>query len=37
MAVFDGHAGQQVAQMASSRLHSNVVSQGLLDAASLQV
>ncbi len=37
MAVFDGHAGQQVAQMASSKLHSNVTSQGLLAAASLQV
>ncbi|DBA89077.1 TPA: hypothetical protein ACH3X1_016254 [Trebouxia sp. C0004] len=36
MAVFDGHAGQQVVQMASSRLHSNVISQGLLEAAPLQ-
>ncbi|KAL0043093.1 hypothetical protein WJX79_009071 [Trebouxia sp. C0005] len=36
MAVFDGHAGQQVAQMASSKLHSNVTSQGLLAAASSQ-
>ncbi|DBB11479.1 TPA: hypothetical protein ACH3X3_006888 [Trebouxia sp. C0006] len=36
MAVFDGHAGQQVAQMTSRKLHSNVISQGLLAAASLQ-
>ncbi len=35
MAVFDGHAGQQVAQMASSKLHSNVISQGLLPAVSV--
>lgn len=37
MAVFDGHAGDQVAKMASSVLHTNVVAQGFLDPASLQV
>ena len=36
-AVFDGHAGKQVARLASSCLHTNAVASGLLDAEHFQV
>lgn len=36
-AVFDGHAGKQVAALASNQLHDNVASSGFLDASNIQV
>lgn len=36
-AVFDGHAGMQVAALASKQLHDNVVSSGFLDASNFPV
>lgn len=36
-AVFDGHAGKQVAALASNQLHDNVASSGFLDASNIMV
>ena len=36
-AVFDGHAGKQVAALASKQLHDNVVSSGFVDASNFPV
>lgn len=36
-AIFDGHAGKQVATLASERLHENTVSSGFLDAPNVLV
>lgn len=36
-AVFDGHAGKQVAALASKQLHDNVVSSNFLDASNFLV